>query len=168
MSKDKGLGLKPLLRNADPATRADLLAQLPYEIGFGKPPQETRFSSSYQPQRRGRPRKRAEDPIAVLAEELSRPVEVVENGKRQKMSKLRVGMRQMANKVAAGDIKALNTTLELLREGGRLGSSSPAGLQNHQIDVEHMRADVRDRLRRLVEVAIEESNNGTVERTERN
>jgi hypothetical protein len=158
MSKDKGLGLKPLLRDADPATRADLLAQLPYEVGFGKPPQETRFSSSYQPQRRGRRRKRAEEAIAVLAEELSRSVEVVENGKRQKLSKLRVGMRQIANKMAAGDLKALNATLELLRKGGRLGPTSPAGLQNHQLDVEQIRANMRNRLNRLVEAALEESN----------
>ncbi len=84
-----------------------------YEVGYGNPPQATRFSSSNQPLRR-RGRKPYKNPFAALLNALFAPIEVTEHGRTRKMSKLEVGMCQFANKVAKGDPKALNTALGIL------------------------------------------------------
>ncbi len=84
-----------------------------YEIGRGKPPQATRFSSTNQPLRRGR-RKACTDPIKILFNELFAPVEVTEHGRSRKMPKLQVVMRQLVNKSTTGDLKALNILFGIL------------------------------------------------------
>ena len=119
MSKKKKLGLKDRLRDADGDERSAILSGLPYEVGFGKPPQNTRFAAGNQAGMRGRP-KGSENLNTIVREEFNAKIVVTEGGKPRKLSKRRVGVRQLANKVASGDIKSFAIYLELLRKTGQL------------------------------------------------
>jgi hypothetical protein len=110
-------GLKTLLRDAGRPERASVIDGLPYEVGFGKPPKQHRFSSERQPERRGRP-KGSENMASILTEELAAAIEVTEGGKRRRRSKQRVAVVQLVNKAASGDIKALALLIELIRKAG--------------------------------------------------
>src|SRR5512139_3184948 len=112
MSKTKGLGLKQRLRQADGEQRGAILDGLPYEVGFGKPPQNTRFALGNQAGKRGRP-KNSENLDTIVKEEFDAKIVVTEGGKSRKLSKRRVGVRQLANKVASGDIKSFSQYIEL-------------------------------------------------------
>jgi hypothetical protein len=60
----------------------------------------------------------------MLEDELNVAVEVAEGGRRLKLSKARISVRQLANKSAAGDLRAFLATVDLLRKTGRLHESS--------------------------------------------
>jgi Family of unknown function (DUF5681) len=119
MSKAKDLGLKRRLRGASKEERATILDGTPYEVGFGKPPRQTRFEIGNQAGRRGRPRG-SENLATIVEEEFDATIEVTEAGKRRRLSKRRVGIRQLANKIATGDIKATALYIELLSKLGHL------------------------------------------------
>jgi hypothetical protein len=116
MSKKKNLGLKKMLSEADQEGRATIIDGLPYPVGFGKTPKHTRFKpgNSY-----GKGRKKGSKNLrTVIKEEYDAEVEVTENGKRRKMSKMQILVRQLANKGSAGDLKATAMSFELMRRAG--------------------------------------------------
>jgi uncharacterized protein DUF5681 len=115
----QSLELKERLGSGTPEERDMLLAGLPYEIGFGKPPKSMRFRPGQSGNRRGRP-KGSRNWGAVLQDELDAKIEVADSGRRRKLPKGQVALRQVANKAAAGDLKALATIIELLRKTGQL------------------------------------------------
>ena len=157
MSSDKDVGLKQRLRNAGRDERAAILEDLPYEVGFGKPPPAGRFSKDNQPTRRGR-RKRARDPISILDEELSATIEVIDGGRPRRMSKFRVGARQFANSLATGDSKAMAKVLDHYRKSGRLGASAfdrASDADAVRADFDHSRQSLRDQLNKLLQSATE-------------
>ena len=119
MSKKNGLGLKQRLRGTTSEERGAVLDGLPYEVGFGKPPRNTRFAAGNQAGKRGRP-KDSENLDTIIKEEFDAKVVVTEGGKPRKASKRRVGVRQLANKVASGDIKSFAIYLEYMRKTGQL------------------------------------------------
>ena len=119
MSKKNGLGLKQRLRGTTSEERGAVLDGLPYEVGFGKPPRNTRFAAGNQAGKRGRP-KDSENLDTIIKEEFDAKVVLTEGGKARKASKRRVGVRQLANKVASGDTKSFALYLELLRKTGQL------------------------------------------------
>jgi hypothetical protein len=121
----KHLGLKRQLQEASEEERTAILDGLNYEVGFGKPPRHTRFSAGNQPGRRGRP-KGSENLATILDEESAVRIEVTDGGKRRKLSKQRVAMLQLMNKMASGDIKAFALFVELLRKTGQL-QPTPSG-----------------------------------------
>ncbi len=119
MSKKNGLGLKQRLRGTTSEERGAVLDGLPYEVGFGNPPRNTRFAAGNQAGKRGRP-KDSENLDTIIKEEFDAKVVLTEGGKARKASKRRVGVRQLANKVASGDTKSFTLYLELLRKTGQL------------------------------------------------
>lgn len=115
----KNLNLKQRMQNAAPEERKAIRDGLPYEVGFGKPPSKSQFKPGNTYGRRGRP-KGAENLHTILAEEFEAKIEVNEGGKRRRLSKRRVAMRQLANQGVKGDLKALALYAELLRKTGQL------------------------------------------------
>jgi Family of unknown function (DUF5681) len=114
-----------------------------YEIGYGKPPQATRFSSTNQPLRRGG-RKRCKDPSEILLNELFALIEVTEHGRTRKMPKFQVGAHQFATKVATGDPKAFTTALGILLRLSASRGASDAGVSNAKFE------DAKQKLHDLV------------------
>ncbi|MDP9421356.1 MAG: DUF5681 domain-containing protein [Pseudomonadota bacterium] len=87
----------------------------PYEVGYGKPPPHTRFRPGQSGNPRGRP-KNARNSANIVRDALMTRVKLKENGRTRNMSKLEVSMTQLANKAAAGDLKAIAMVIGLYRE----------------------------------------------------
>jgi hypothetical protein len=85
-----------------------------YDVGYGKPPKHTQFTKGRSGNPRGRQRG-SKNLATIIDEELTRPVTVVENGKRTKISKIQAAIRQVANKAMMADPKALRLVLMLVR-----------------------------------------------------
>jgi hypothetical protein len=115
----RGLGLKRRFQEANDEERAILRDGLPYYVGFAKPPAHGQFKKGKSGNARGRP-KGSENLGKVAVEEFS---EMVENGKRRKLPKQRVAMRQLANKAATGDPKAI--ALLIQKKTGQLDQVEP-------------------------------------------
>jgi hypothetical protein len=87
--------------------------QLP-QVGYGKPPEHTRFKTGRSGNPKGRP-KGTLNMETVLARTLRAKVVVNENGKRRKITKLEAAIQQLTNKAASGDLKALHLLGGLVR-----------------------------------------------------
>jgi hypothetical protein len=127
--KTQNLGLKKRLKNSGPAEREQLIAGLPYPIGYAKPPQSGQYQPGQSGNRRGRS-KGAGDLGKLLEDELNVLVEITDGGRRHKLSKARISVRQLANQAAAGNLKAFPAIVHLLQRTGRLreNSTEPAAV----------------------------------------
>jgi hypothetical protein len=116
MANKKNLGLKKRLTDADEEGRQILIDGLPYQVGFAKPPRGTRFKAG---NRYGRGRSKGSKNLStIIKEEFDDEIEVTENGRACKMAKKRIMVRQLANKGAAGDLKAAVVGFDLMRRAG--------------------------------------------------
>jgi hypothetical protein len=86
-----------------------------YEVGYGKPPRETRFVKGRSGNPRGRPRG-AKSFSALLGDKLNEAVTVAENGGRRKISKREAIVTQLVNRSAAADFRAIKILLDIVRE----------------------------------------------------
>ena len=94
-----------------------------YEVGYGKPPQHTRFAKGQSGNPRGRPRG-AKNFTTLLDEALNEPVTVTENGGRRKVSKRQAIVTQLVNRSATADFRAIKLLLDIVRDIER--QSEPA------------------------------------------
>jgi hypothetical protein len=85
-----------------------------YEVGHARPPKHTQFAKGCSGNPQGRPAG-SKNLMTMIVEELTRPISVVENGKRTKMPKIRAAVRQALNKAMLGDFKALQQITMMLR-----------------------------------------------------
>ena len=83
-----------------------------YEVGYAKPPQHSRFKSGRSGNPRGRPKGSA-NLITLLDRALAERVVVTENGKRQRITKREVIVKQIVNKAASADPRATKLILDL-------------------------------------------------------
>jgi hypothetical protein len=81
-----------------------------YEVGYGKPPQRTRFRKGQSGNPKGRPRG-SRNATTILNEALHERVVVTENGRRKSATKLEVIFKQLVNKAAQGDHRATQLLL---------------------------------------------------------
>ncbi len=102
------------------------MADRDYEVGYGKPPQSTRFA----PGQSGNPSgKRKVRP--TLSERLDRilaeMVSVTEGGRTRKLTKEEVFLRQLVNKAVTGERHAGSAMLGYLRERQISGDADRTG-----------------------------------------
>ncbi len=126
-----------------------------YPVGFAKPPKHTRFRKGQSGNPRGRtPESRKLS--SLLEQALSEPVVVSENGRRKKITKGAAMLKQLVNKGASGDPRAIQMLLGTLRSiEARLESAPPAGDSPEQADaqmvmLERLTVEERLELRRLI------------------
>jgi hypothetical protein len=81
-----------------------------YEVGYGKPPEETKFKSGKSGNPKGRP-KGSKNTYNLMNDILNQKLEVIENGKKIKMSKKAAMLTQLINKAVKGDTKAISVLL---------------------------------------------------------
>jgi len=86
-----------------------------YEVGYGKPPRETRLVKGRSGNPRGRPRG-AKSFNTLLSDKLNEPVTVAENGGRRKISKREAIVTQLVNRSAAADFRAIKILLDIVRD----------------------------------------------------
>jgi hypothetical protein len=94
-------------------------------IGYKRPPRATQFNPGQSGNPKGRP-KGAKNLVAVLQIELNTRVAVTENGKRKAITKREAVAKQLVNKAAAGDPRALPILLNELRLCEGQGSAAVA------------------------------------------
>lgn len=85
-----------------------------YEVGFGKPPVGTRFQKGKSGNPQGRP-KGTLNMATVLERTLRERVVINENGRRKTITKLEAAIKQLTNKAASGELKALQLLAALVR-----------------------------------------------------
>jgi hypothetical protein len=87
-----------------------------YQVGYRKPPHETRYKPGTSGNPNGRP-KGSLNLIAALQRELRRPVVVNENGRRRTITMFEAAVKQLVNKSASGDMNATKLLLALVSAG---------------------------------------------------
>jgi hypothetical protein len=96
-------------------TKQDGQSQSDTSVGYGKPPQSTRFKKGVSGNPNGRP-KGSRNVTAVFAKTLREKVVINEHGQRKTISKLEAAIKQFVNKAASGDLRALQMLVDLARE----------------------------------------------------
>jgi Family of unknown function (DUF5681) len=86
-----------------------------YEVGYGKPPRDTRFKRGQSGNPRGRP-PGAKNLSTLLNEALNELVVVTENGGRKRISKRRAAFKQLVNDAAKGEWRALKLLVDILQD----------------------------------------------------
>ena len=100
-------------------------------VGYSTPPEATRFKKGSSGNPKGRP-KGSLNAATVFIKTLREKVVINENGQRKTVTKLEAALKQMVNKAASGDIRALQELLELARDGE--ARQNVPGVQNPVIE----------------------------------
>ena len=96
-----------------------------YEVGYGKPPHQSRFEKGQSGNPRGRP-SGAKNLKTLLSEALNEPVIITENGRRRKITKREAIVRQVVDCSATPDLRAVRIVFDLLRDiEGQTEPASP-------------------------------------------
>jgi uncharacterized protein DUF5681 len=87
-----------------------------YKVGYKKPPARSRFKKGRSGNPRGRPKK---TPTlgTEIAEALREKVTVTENGRRMRISRRELIVKQLLNKASTGDLPSIQLLLRLHRDG---------------------------------------------------
>ncbi len=85
------------------------------QVGYGRPPEATRFKKGQSGNPKGRP-KGSLNVATMLIKTLREKVVINENGRRRTVSKLEAALKQLTNKGASGDLRALRLLLDLARD----------------------------------------------------
>ncbi len=86
-----------------------------YDVGYGKPPIATRFQKGRSGNPNGRPRG-SKNLSTLLNEELDQRVVVRENGRAKKITKRQASVKQIVNKLAAGDPRLIPFFIRMLEK----------------------------------------------------
>ena len=100
------------------STEDENLDQLPASakpLGYGMPPEATRFKKGVSGNPRGRPRGSL-NVATVFTKTLRERVVINEHGRRKTVTKLEAALKQLINKAAPGDLRALRQLVELARD----------------------------------------------------
>lgn len=103
------------------------MSDRPYEVGYGKPPVATRFKRGQSGNPKGRP-KGTLNVATTLERELNQRVTIKENGQSRTITKFEAAIKQLVNKAASGDARAIQFLINLLNvsNGGGLPDQGPA------------------------------------------
>jgi Family of unknown function (DUF5681) len=100
-----------------------------YEVGYGKPPKQTRFKPGISGNAKGRPRGSLNLSL-VLDRTLREPVVINENGRRKTITKMDAAVKQLVNKAASGELDATKQLLALVRAAEEQGQDSISTTKN--------------------------------------
>lgn len=85
-----------------------------YAVGYGEPPVHSRFQRGNSGNPKGRP-KGTLNVATTLFRTLREIVVINENGRRKEITKLEAAVKQLVNKAASGDLRALNQLFGITR-----------------------------------------------------
>ena len=97
-----------------------------YSVGYGKPPEGSRFIPGRSGNLKGRP-KSARNRTTILNQTLNERVVVTELGKRKSITKQEAIFKQLVNKAAAGDHRAAQLVINEMRAIEAALSSTESG-----------------------------------------
>ena len=99
--------------------RSDGKIEQEYEIGYGKPPEHTRFQPGQSGNPKGRPKGR-KNVSTIVNEVLHERITAQEGSKVRSMSRLEAIIRSLSVRAMKGDAKACDMVVNLAEEYGRL------------------------------------------------
>jgi hypothetical protein len=94
-------------------------------VGYGNPPEHTRFKKGLSGNPQGRP-KGTLNLATVLERTLRERVVINENGRRKTITKLEAAIKQLTNKAASGELKALQLLAALVRSAEERATKTAA------------------------------------------
>src|ERR1022692_2371340 len=116
-------------------------------VGYGHPPTQTRFQKGRSGNPRGRP-KGAPNLATALARTLKEPVVVTEQGRKKTITKFEAAIKQLVNKAASGEARAIAQLLALVQVvESQVDAHDPATQPLLEAD-QHVRAKILSRLTR--------------------
>lgn len=96
-----------------------------YEVGYGKPPKNTRFKSGQSGNPKGRPRGQR-NLRTVVTEVLKEKITIREGDRTRTVSRLDAIVRVTINNALKGDLKALAAFIQLIRPTGLMDEEPEA------------------------------------------
>jgi hypothetical protein len=93
-------------------TEADPAAE--YEVGYGKPPRHAGFQKGRSGNPKGRP-KGSKNFATLLAEALDEKVSLTEDGRRRRITKRELVIKQLVNKSASADLRAIKQLTDIVQ-----------------------------------------------------
>ena len=118
-----------------------------YDVGYGQPPNATRFQKGQSGNPTGR-RRGSKNLSTILEEELEQPVVIRENGKQKTITKRRASMKQLVNKAASGEHRALQLLINYLHEIEKRSATVDDDLPLNDVDQEIV-SGILERLQRV-------------------
>jgi hypothetical protein len=120
-----------------------------YRVGYGKPPQHTRWRKGQSGNPKGR--LRGVRKSGPLVEAFRERVTVIEDGRRRKVTKLEAALRQLANRAARGDLKPTDIITILKQIESSIDASAAADSVTKDVhdargEIQGILHTVRDRL----------------------
>jgi uncharacterized protein DUF5681 len=107
-------------------------------IGYRKPPVSTRFRPGVSGNPSGRP-KGTLNVTTVLIKTVREKVVINESGQRKTVTKLEAALKQLVNKAASGELRALRQLLELAQDAeSRQDSAAQRTSEPNDLDLEVM------------------------------
>jgi hypothetical protein len=110
-----------------------------YEVGYGKPPRNTQFRKGVSGNPKGRPKKALGFHHELLRQSKA-SVTISENGKRCRVSKHELVIKQLIHKATSGNIPALRAYLDR----HQIASEKVAQLEAAQAKEAERRRDIRN------------------------
>jgi len=130
-----------------------------YAVGYGKPPRHTGFQKGQSGNPKGRP-KGSKNLATLLAEALDEKVQITEDGKRRRVTKRELVIKQLVNKSAAADLRAIKQLTDIVQGVERrseAASASPPPQAFTAAD-EEVIAELRKRIERDIRAKIAAEN----------
>ena len=119
-------------------------------VGYGQPPKQTRFQKGRSGNPRGRP-KGAPNLATALARTLKESVVITEQGRKKTITKFEAAVKQLVNKAASGEARAIAQLLALVQVvESQVDAHDPATQPLPEAD-QHVMARILRRLTRQVQ-----------------
>ena len=115
-----------------------------YQVGYQKPPKNTRFQKGISGNPRGRPKKVAEFP-SIFMKESESFMTIIDNGRRRRISKLEAIAKQLHNKALTGNIQALRLFVTLYPQLREI-----AALQSKDLERKHASQFTDEELEKII------------------
>lgn len=97
-----------------------------YDVGYGKPPEHTRFKKGASGNPKGRPKGKL-NVATVLNKTLNEKVTITDRGKRRTITMLEATFKQLVHKAVQGDPRAMGL---LLSFSAMIGAEPATGMQS--------------------------------------
>ena len=96
-----------------------------YAVGYGKPPRHPGFPKGRSGNPKGRPQG-SKNLATLLTEALDEKVQVTEDGRRRRITKRELVIKQLVNKSAAADLRAIKQLTDIVQGVERRTEAPPA------------------------------------------
>jgi hypothetical protein len=102
-----------------------------YEIGYGKPPQHTRFKSGNNANPKGRPKRKLEDIADIINSVSSAKAQYRERGRTKKATRRELSFRRTLRRALSGNLRSIDLVLKDLIQAQRVGDPGTQTVEVH-------------------------------------